>query len=67
MYPEYENQKQKAENQRPIRDEPIRVDGFGQVLDMLRVADPSFRKSLLLRIAERNPTLARQLAQALGR
>jgi hypothetical protein len=40
---------------------PIRVDGFAQVLEMLRVADPAFRESLLRRLAARDRDLARDL------
>jgi hypothetical protein len=39
----------------------IRVDGFAQVLAMLRIADPQFRESLLRRLGARDPELARQL------
>lgn len=47
-----------AENQ-------IRVDGFKQVIDMLRVADPAFRESLLKRLAARDPELVRNLIRTL--
>lgn len=40
---------------------PIPVDGFQQVLEMLRVADPAFRESLLRRLAARDARLARDL------
>lgn len=40
---------------------PIPINGFAQVLDMLRVADPVFRESLLKRIGARDARLARQL------
>ena len=46
--------------------EPIRVDGFQQVLAMLRVADEEFRESLLRRIAARDQNLARSLRADLG-
>ena len=48
-------------------EEKIRVDGFGQVLALLRVADPAFRESLLKRLAARDPELARNLIRNLGR
>ena len=48
-------------------EQKIRVDGFGQVLALLRVADPSFRESLLRRLAQRDPELARNLIRSLGR
>jgi hypothetical protein len=40
---------------------PIPVDGFQQVLEMLRIADPAFRESLLRRLAARDARLAREL------
>lgn len=48
------------------RQQPIRVDGFQQVLAMLRVADDDFRESLLARIAQRDRDLARSLRAELG-
>ncbi|MGK5084140.1 hypothetical protein WDW37_12660 [Bdellovibrionota bacterium FG-1] len=40
---------------------PIPVDGFRQILEMLRIADPDFRESLLRRLGSRDRELARQL------
>lgn len=48
------------------KQQPIRVDGFQQVLAMLRVADADFRDSLLKRIAGRDSELARSLRLELG-
>ena len=45
----------------------IKVDGFGQVIALLEVADPSFRESLLNRIAAKDPSLARQIRATLAR
>ena len=45
---------------------PIPVDGFKQVLEMLRIADPAFRESLLRRLAQRDARLARDLRADLG-
>jgi hypothetical protein len=42
-------------------EESIRVDGFAQVLAMLRIADPEFRESLLRRLAARDAQLVAQL------
>ncbi len=39
----------------------IPIDGFQQVLAMLKVADKDFRESLLKRLAERDSRLAQQL------
>lgn len=44
----------------------IPVDGFKQVLEMLRIADPAFRESLLRRLAARDRDLARSLRADLG-
>lgn len=52
----------------PINDngEAIRVDGFAQVLDLLKVADPAFRESLLRRMAKQNPDLVLNLRRQLS-
>ncbi len=39
----------------------IRIDGFEQVLEMLKIADPEFRESILRRLAARDKDLARSL------
>ena len=57
-------QSQQPENQNlapPAAETPIKVDGFEQVLEMLKIADHSFRESLLKRLAQRDPVLARNL------
>ena len=43
----------------------IAVDGFNQVLEMLRIADPAFRESLLRRLAARDRQLAANLRSEL--
>jgi len=43
------------------QEQPIKVDGFGQVIQLLQVADKEFRDSLLKRLTARDPELARQL------
>lgn len=43
----------------------IRVDGRGQVLEMLRAADPEFRETLLRGIEKRDAKLARELRRDL--
>jgi hypothetical protein len=45
----------------------LAVDGFQQILEMLRVADPAFRESLLRRLATRDHQLVADLRQNLGR
>lgn len=47
------------------QDQRIRIDGFNQVLEMLRVADPAFRESLLRNLAKRDPRLALNLRRDL--
>ena len=49
------------------KDAPIKVDGFGQVIALLEVADETFRESLINRIAAKDPTLARQIRATLSR
>lgn len=49
------------------KDAPIKVDGFGQVIALLEVADASFRESLINRIAAKDPQLARQIRATLAR
>lgn len=51
----------------PKAEEPIKVDGFGQVIQLLQVADDAFRESLLKRLTARDPELARQLRAYLAR
>jgi hypothetical protein len=44
---------------------PIAINGFGQVLELLKVADPAFRESLLRRLAHKDPKLANSLRRDL--
>lgn len=46
--------------------ERIAVDGFQQVLEMLKIADPAFRESLLKRLAHRDRKLAHELRKKLS-
>ena len=48
------------------KEENIRIDGFGQVIAMLQVADAAFRESLLRRLAQKDPELALKLKRQLG-
>ena len=45
----------------PEGEPQIRVDGFEQVLEMLKIADPAFRESLLRRLGDRDYELAQSL------
>lgn len=44
----------------------VAIDGFAQVLEMLRIADPAFRESLLKRLAARDRQLAAELRRDLA-
>ena len=46
--------------------EQVAIDGFQQVLEMLKIADPAFRESLLKRLAMRDRDLARSLREDLS-
>ncbi len=45
----------------------MKVDGFEQVFQMLKIADPAFRESLLQRLGARDGELARSLRERLAR
>jgi hypothetical protein len=47
--------------QQTPQEERIAINGFNQVLEMLRIADPAFRESLLKRLAAKDRNLARSL------
>lgn len=49
----------------PEREQMIRIDGRGQILDMLRAADAEFRELILRRLEKRDPQLARELRREL--
>lgn len=58
----------KSTNEAPLGNtEPqeIPINGYQQVVDMLRTADPAFRESLLNRIAAKDPKLAQSLRRNL--
>ncbi len=58
---------QNSQTPPPPQEAPqIAVDGFNQVLEMLKIADPEFRESLLKRLALRDRELARTLRNDLG-
>lgn len=48
-------------------EKPIPINGFQQVVDLLRVADPAFRESLLRRLAARDQSLANSLRKDVER
>lgn len=52
-------------NQNPGDAETIPINGFQQIVDMLKIADPAFRESLLKRLAQRDHQLARSLRRDL--
>ncbi len=43
----------------------IPMNGFQQILDMLKIADPKFRESLLRRLALKDPKLVQSLRRDL--
>jgi hypothetical protein len=47
------------------KEEGVKINGFGQVLEMLKVADPEFRISLLKRMYQADPRTARLLHKEL--
>jgi len=50
---------------RPGEQQGIPINGFQQIVDMLKVADPQFRESLLRRLAIRDLGLANSLRRDL--
>jgi hypothetical protein len=50
---------------RPSEQQGIPINGFQQIVDMLKVADPQFRESLLRRLAIRDLSLANSLRRDL--
>ena len=42
-------------------EEGLKINGYAQVIDMLKHADPAFRESLLKRLGQRDPQLAYNL------
>ena len=47
--------------------EMVKIDGYQQVLEMLRIADDEFRRSLLARLARQAPDLANALKRELSK
>ena len=47
-------------------EQTVPINGFQQVLDMLKVADPAFRESLLKRLSIRDRELANTLRRKLA-
>lgn len=52
-------------DQTPADADRIPINGFQQVLEMLKIADPAFRESLLKRLAQRDRNLANTLRRDL--
>lgn len=65
----YDNRKDLNSNQTRTTGDPkeemIRIDGRGQVLQLLRYADPQYREFLLRAIERRDPRLAKELRRDL--
>jgi hypothetical protein len=62
----YPDKKAELSFNNPSGEPQVAVDGFGQILEMLRVADPQFRESLLRRLAARDRQLAADLRSNLS-
>jgi hypothetical protein len=60
------NQKPQLIDSEKKKEEQVPVHGFQQVLEMLRIADPAFRESLLKRLASRDLQLAKTLRNDLA-
>ncbi len=58
---------QKADSAETPKEEMIPINGFAQVLAMLKVADQEFRASLLKRLSVRDPKLASALKAELSK
>jgi len=54
-----------AAGEKAAADQSVRINGFQQVIEMLRVADPAFRESLLKRLALKDRKLAASLRRDL--
>lgn len=59
------NQQAPASTDATPAEERIAINGFNQVLEMLRIADPAFRESLLRRLAAKDRALAQSLRRDL--
>ena len=57
---QYNNEKQTQQNlvNNGPMEQGVKINGLEQVIEMLRYADPTFRDSLLKRLAQRDPQLA---------
>ncbi len=62
-----ETSKEIPADPRPGEQAGIPINGFQQIVDMLKVADPQFRESLLRRLAVRDLALANSLRRDLER
>ena len=51
--------------QGPLQEELVAINGFQQIVDMLKAADPQFRDSLLKRLAQRDSKMTYSLKQRL--
>jgi hypothetical protein len=50
---------------RPSEQQGVPINGFQQIVDMLKIADPQFRESLLRRLSVRDLALANSLRRDL--
>jgi len=61
-----QNDRNPTQEQAPEENQ-IRVDGYEQIVAMLKIADKEFRESLLKRLAQRDRELARSLRAEMQR
>lgn len=62
----------RVESESPSQEKPqdpkgVRVNGYHQIIEMFRVADQEFRKSLLVRLERQDPSLAVKIRKELER
>jgi hypothetical protein len=65
MYSRNQFKQKTTTDKKPGEPDAIKVDGFEQVLAMLKMADPDFRESLLKRLEARDSKLAKSLRAAI--
>lgn len=58
----YQKQHENNEQEKDL----VQLNGFKQIIEMLQVADPAFRDSLLKRLAARDRDLAANICRDLG-
>ncbi len=65
QYTEHYKDHYKEQAPKQPEPQPVQINGFQQVLEMLKIADPVFRESLLKRLASKDRELANSLKRDL--